>query len=347
MTKTNTITQQEKADGAPLLSIRNLKTYYPVHGGPMRTLQGYVHAVDDISLDVFKGETVGLVGESGCGKSTLAQTVMCIVKHTDGSAVFEGRDLFGLSKKELREMRRYMQIIYQDPYSSLDPRMCVGDIIGESLLVHGIKNVSERKDKVMEIMNVVGLQEDTYSRFPHEFSGGQRQRVSIARSLILNPKLIWCDEPVSALDVSIQSQILNLLRSLQNQFDLTYVFISHALNVVRHVSDKVCVMYLGKVVEIAPSDSLFEKPLHPYTTALISAIPIPDPKVKRSRVILQGDLPSPKEPPNGCRFHTRCPYVMEHCRTEVPALQEIEPGHFVACHLREGGTYPEARSINP
>ena len=317
----------------PLLSVRNLKTYFPIYGGLLSTLQGYVHAVDDVSLDVYKSQTLGLVGESGCGKTTFSQTCMRIVKATGGSVNFEGRDILSMNERELREIRRDMQIIFQDPFSSLDPRMTVGEIIGEPLYISGIKDREQRRAMTLDMMKHVEISESYYERYPHEFSGGQRQRVSIARSLILRPKLIFCDEPVSALDVSIQSQILNLLKKLQNELNLTYIFVSHALNVVRHVSDQICVMYLGKVMEIAPADQIFEDARHPYTRALLSAIPIPDPKVKRERIILEGTIPSPQNPPAGCRFHNRCPAAKDICARECPELVPVGEGHSAACHF--------------
>ena len=329
---------QDVVRSQPLLEIEHLKMYFPVYGGTLSRLQGYVHAVDDVSLTVNQGETLGLVGESGCGKSTLARTIMRINHPTSGAIRFEGRDILKLSPKELRSLRSELQIIFQDPYSSLDPRMTIGEIVSEPLIVAGVKDKAELRKRVLQVFDVVNLPEAYYDRYPHEFSGGQRQRVSIARALVMKPKLILCDEPVSALDVSIQSQILNLLNRLQKEFNLTYLFISHALNVVRHISDRVCVMYLGKVMELAPSESIFENACHPYTNALLSAIPIPDPTVKRERIILSGELPSPKDPPKGCRFCVRCPYATERCAQEEPLLREVGPGHFVACHLRgEGG----------
>lgn len=329
---------QDVVRSQPLLEIEHLKMYFPVYGGVLSRLQGYVHAVDDVSLTVNQGETLGLVGESGCGKSTLARTIMRINQPTSGAIRFEGRDILTLSPKELRGLRSQLQIIFQDPYSSLDPRMTIGKIVSEPLIVAGVKDKEERRKRVLQVFDVVNLPEAYYDRYPHEFSGGQRQRVSIARALVMKPKLILCDEPVSALDVSIQSQILNLLNRLQKEFNLTYLFISHALNVVRHISDRVCVMYLGKVMELAPSESIFECACHPYTNALLSAIPIPDPTVKRERIILSGELPSPKDPPKGCRFRVRCPYAIEKCAQEEPLLREVGPGHFVACHLcGEGG----------
>ncbi len=319
----------------PLLEVRNLKKYFPVYGGLFSSLQGYVHAVDDVSFDVERGETFGLVGESGCGKSTLMQTIMRLTPATSGDVVFDGEDLFELKKKELRSKRKEFQIIYQDPFSSLNPRMSIGEIISEPLLVHGVKDAGERKKRTLETMANVGLQSSFYNRYPHEFSGGQRQRVSIARSLILRPKLVLCDEPVSALDVSIQSQILNLLKDLRKEYGLTYIFVSHALNVVRHLSDTICVMYLGKIVEIGRTEDIFKGGLHPYTQALISAIPVPDPSADRNRILLTGDIASPKDLPKGCRFHTRCPFVSARCREEEPALTDYGNGHKCACFLQE------------
>ena len=319
--------------GQPLLSVRNLKTYFPIYGGLLSTLQGYVHAVDDVSLVVYKSQTFGIVGVSGCVKTTFSQSCMRIVKATGGSVNFEGRDILSMNERELREIRRDMQIIFQDPFSSLDPRMTVGEIIGEPLYISGIKDREQRRAMTLDMMKHVEISESYYERYPHEFSGGQRQRVSIARSLILRPKLIFCDEPVSALDVSIQSQILNLLKKLQNELNLTYIFVSHALNVVRHVSDQICVMYLGKVMEIAPADQIFEDARHPYTRALLSAIPIPDPKVKRERIILEGTIPSPQNPPTGCRFHNRCPAAKDICARECPDLVPVGEGHSAACHF--------------
>ena len=315
-----------------LLHVQNLKTYFPVYGGLMHTLQGYVHAVDDITLDVMRGETLSIVGESGCGKSTFAQTLMRICPSTSGQILYQGRDITHIGGEELRALRKEIQIIYQDPFSSLDPRMKIGETIAEPLRAFGMKDEAEIKKTVLTCMDHVGLSAAYADRYPHEFSGGQRQRVSIARALVLKPKVILCDEPVSALDVSIQSQILNLLKRLQKEMDLTYVFISHALNVVRHVSDRVCVMYLGQVVELADNDEIFHNLLHPYTKALFSAIPRPDPTLKRERMILQGDIPSPKEPPAGCRFHTRCPFAQPACAETAPELREIAPGHLVRCH---------------
>ncbi len=319
-------------DHQPLLQVRDLKTYFPINNGIGRK-PSYVHAVDGVSLDVYPKETLGLVGESGCGKSTLARSIIRIEKVTDGSIEFLGQDITHASRKELRDVRKHMQIIFQDPYSSLDPRMSVGKIIEEPLLINGVSDPKERRRRVVDMLEKVGLSEYVYDRYIHEFSGGQRQRISIARSLILMPKLVLCDEAVSALDVSVQSQILNLLNALQKELDLTYIFISHAMNVIRHVSKRVGVMYLGKIVELSPTQELFENPLHPYTKALLSAVPVPDPNRERERFVLEGDLPSPKDPPKGCRFHTRCPCKQDCCCQTEPEFREVLPGHFVACHL--------------
>ncbi|HUX88354.1 MAG TPA: dipeptide ABC transporter ATP-binding protein [Chloroflexota bacterium] len=317
---------------APLLSVKNLVKHFPVRGGVLFRTVGQVHAVDDVSLDVRPGETLGLVGESGCGKTTTGRVILRLVPATSGQVYFAGKDVFTLGGEELKRLRRDMQIIFQDPYSSLDPRMPVGDLIGEGLIIHGIGSRSERDQSVREMMDLVGLRSQYIRRFAHEFSGGQRQRIGIARALILHPKLVVCDEPVSALDVSIQSQILNLLRDLQQKFGLTYLFIAHNLAVVRYISDRVGVMYLGKLVELATTDEMYRKPLHPYTQALLSAIPQPDPTLKRQRIVLKGDVPSPLNPPTGCRFHTRCPIAMDICRQSEPKFRDVGAGHMVACH---------------
>lgn len=324
----------------PLLEVSNLQTFYPVYGGMFSTVKAHVHAVDGVSFRVWPHETLGIVGESGCGKSTLIHTIMCLEQATGGSVSFDGKTVFdksgkkGTSKADMQEIRRNMQIVFQDPYSSLDPRITVGQIIEEPFKIHRLYSQEDRKEEVWKLLDMVGLEREYYDRYPHEFSGGQRQRICIARALALKPKLILCDEPVSALDVSIQSQILNLLKKLQNTYGLTYIFISHALNVVRYVSDRVGVMYLGKIVELAPSDRLYKNPRHPYTEALLSAIPTPDPTVKKERIILQGELPDPKNPPLGCRFCNRCPYAKDICREREPLLREIEPDYYVACHFR-------------
>lgn len=320
------------ANNTPLVSIRNLVKHFPVRGGILYRTIGEVHAVDNISLDIKAGETLGLVGESGCGKTTAGRVVLRLVPATSGEVLFEGKNIFDLKGGQLKQLRRDMQVIFQDPYSSLDPRMPVGDIIGEGLAVHGIGSRSERDAAVREIMQRVGLRPQYARRYPHEFSGGQRQRIGIARALVLHPKFVVCDEPVSALDVSIQSQILNLLKDLQREFGLTYLFIAHNLAVVRYISERVGVMYLGQMAELATTDEIYRRPLHPYTQALLSAIPEPDPTLKRKRVILRGDVPSPINPPSGCRFHTRCPIAMEICRQKEPVWRDVGAGHMVACH---------------
>jgi oligopeptide/dipeptide ABC transporter ATP-binding protein len=314
-----------------LVEVRNLVKYFPVRAGVLQRVQGWVKAVDDVTFTIERGETLGLVGESGCGKTTIGRSILRLIEPTGGEVMFEGEDLVGMPQRQLKEMRREMQIIFQDPYSSLDPRSQIGTIIGEGLQVHGVKDAQERQERVLDMLTTVGLSEDHMRRYPHEFSGGQRQRIGIARALVLRPKFIVCDEPVSALDVSIQSQVLNLLRQLQRDFDLTYLFIAHNLQVVEHISDRVAVMYLGKIVESARREDLYRKSLHPYTQALMSAIPVPNPNLRRERIILEGDVPSPVNPPPGCRFHPRCPQVMDVCSHEEPALVEIEPDHQVAC----------------
>jgi len=314
-----------------LIQVKNLVKYFPVRGGILQRVQAWVQAVDDVSFTIRQGETVGLVGESGCGKTTVGRSMLRLLEPTSGSVTFEGTEVTGLKKNELKAMRRNMQIIFQDPYASLDPRMPIGDSIMEGLHIHKVGNPRERYTRVVDMLRKVGLEEYHARRYPHEFSGGQRQRIGIARALALQPKFIVADEPVSALDVSIQSQVLNILKELQKEFGLTYLFIAHNLSVVEHISDRVAVMYLGKIVEFADRDELYRNPLHPYTQALLSAIPIPNPRMKRERIVLQGDVPSPLKPPNGCRFHPRCPVVMDQCSLEGPKLQEIGTDHMAAC----------------
>jgi oligopeptide/dipeptide ABC transporter ATP-binding protein len=316
-----------------LLTVKHLKKYYPITGGVFGKEVGVVKAVDDVSFSVKRGETLGLVGESGCGKSTTGRSILRLIEPTAGEVLFEGKSVTSLKKEELRRMRRDMQIVFQDPFASLNPRHNVARILEEPLVVHGIGTPAERKKKVDQMLEVVGLSSYHGQRYPHQFSGGQRQRIGIARALMLNPKLIVADEPVSALDVSIQSQVLNLMQDLQREFGLTYLFIAHDLSVVRHISDRVGVMYLGRLVELTTSETLYEKPLHPYTQALLSAVPTPDPDAKRERIILQGDVPSPANPPSGCAFHTRCPHVKDICRSVRPEFRDLGEGHFVACHL--------------
>jgi oligopeptide transport system ATP-binding protein len=322
-------------DGAPLLEVRHLVKHFPIKSGLLIDREvGQVRAVDDVSLALEPGETLGLVGESGCGKSTLCRTILQLLEPTSGSVRFEGREIAGNSRRELRPLRREMQMIFQDPYASLNPRKRVGQIVGDSMKLHGVASGSEQKRLVQELLERVGLSPEHYNRFPHEFSGGQRQRIGIARSLALRPKLIVADEPVSALDVSIQAQILNLLEELQHDFSLTYIFVSHDLGVVRHVSDRIAVMYLGKIVEIGRADDIYANPIHPYTIALLSAVPIPDPRENAARepLVLEGDVPSPADPPPACRFHPRCPWATEICSQVEPDLIDYGKGHLAACH---------------
>lgn len=318
-----------------LLKVEDLKMHFPIYRGVFQRQVGAVRAVDGISFDVYRGETLGLVGESGCGKSTTGRTILQLYKPTDGQIHFEGADLVTLHGEEMRRMRRKMQMIFQDPYASLNPRMTVEQIVGEPLMVHNVATGKEIEERVKHLLELVGLNPAFSTRYPHEFSGGQRQRVGVARALALQPSFIICDEPISALDVSIQAQVVNLLEELQEQFNLTYLFIAHDLSMVRHISKRVAVMYLGVIVELTDRDELYSSPLHPYTQALLSAVPIPDPVLdaQRKRTILEGDVPSPANPPSGCRFRTRCPIAQSLCAESRPEFREVKPGHFVACHL--------------
>ena len=324
-----------KVAGEDLVRVEHLKMYFPVTRGVVQRRVGWIRAVDDVTFTVKRGETLGLVGESGCGKSTAGRAILQLYKPTAGAVYFEGQDLTKATTTELRRRRRDMQIVFQDPYASLNSRLTVGSIIAEPLEIHHIGDGRERQRRVSELLEVVGLDAGMANRFPHEFSGGQRQRIGIARALALNPSFIVCDEPISALDVSIQAQVVNLLQELQERYGLTYLFIAHDLSVVRHISDRIAVMYLGKIVELTTRSALYDTPLHPYTMALLSAVPIPDPDVerKRRRMILVGDVPSPIDPPSGCRFHTRCPFALQLCREQEPPLAEAEAGHLVACHF--------------
>ena len=316
----------------PILEIEGLKKYFPIRGGVLSREVGWIHAVDDVSFDIYEGETFGLVGESGCGKTTLGRCVLLLIKPTEGVIVFSGQRLLELKRKEIQRLRSQMAMIFQDPYSSLNPRMTVSDIVAKPLQIHRVARGRDRTRRVMELMRKVGLSAEHLYRYPHEFSGGQKQRVGIARALAINPKLVVADEPVAALDVSVRAGILNLMKDLQKEFGLTYLFISHDLSVVKHICDRVAAMYLGKVVEVAETEELFNNPVHPYTKALISAIPIPDPTIKRERIILPGDPSTPIDPPPGCRFYKRCRLAKESCQKGEPVLLEVSKGHFVACH---------------
>ncbi len=328
---------KHNSDGAEraLVQVRDLKMWFPIRRGILQRHVGDVKAVDGLDFDIYPGETLGLVGESGCGKSTTGRSILQLYRPTSGTVQFEGKDLVNMKGEELRKMRRQMQMIFQDPYASLNPRMTVGSIVSEPMEVHNIGTRSERLERVRELLQVVGLNPYFINRYPHEFSGGQRQRIGVARALAVNPSFIVCDEPISALDVSIQAQVINLLEDLQAQFNLTYLFIAHDLSVVRHISDRIAVMYLGKIMELADRDELYRNPMHPYTQALLSAVPIPDPAVeeKRKRIILEGDVPSPANPPKGCNFSTRCPKAMDVCREQEPVFKDYGDGHFVACWL--------------
>ena len=322
---------------APLVEVSDLYKYFPIYAGFLQRQIGNVRAVDGVDFTIAKGETLGLVGESGSGKTTIGRVILRLLKETKGRISFDGRDVTAMNHSDVRRLRREMQIIFQDPYASLNPRMTVGSIVGEPLKIHGIARGKAADDRVKELLQLVGLRPYSANRFPHEFSGGQRQRIGIARALAVDPKFIVCDEPVSALDVSIQAQVINLLEDLQEKLGLTYLFIAHDLSVVRHISTRVAVMYVGKIVELADRDALYQNPLHPYTQALLSAIPIPDPHVeqRRKRIVLTGDIPSPVDPPAGCRFHTRCPVAFDRCQVDVPAFNDYGGGHFAACHWVE------------
>jgi len=322
-----------------LLKVDGLKKYFPIRKGVLNKQVGDVKAVDDVSFEVFEGETLGIVGESGCGKSTTGRLLMRLLEPTEGKIEFAGKLISELSNNEMRKARRDIQMIFQDPYASLNPRHNIGKILEEPLIVHGMGNAKERKKKVLELLEIVGLNEYHVKRYPHQFSGGQRQRIGIARALMTNPRLIIADEPVSALDVSIQAQVLNLLQNLQRDLKLTYIFISHDLGVVRHISNRVGVMYLGKLVELTASEDLYAEPLHPYTQALLSSVPVPDPTFEREQLVISGDIPSASNPPSGCTFHTRCPFKKEECSQVVPKMQEVKPGHYVACHLYDANQH--------
>jgi oligopeptide/dipeptide ABC transporter ATP-binding protein len=330
---------QVAKDEKPILEVRNLKKFFPVTNS-LGKVTGQVKAVNDVSFDLYQGETFGLVGESGCGKSTTGRTILRLIEPTEGEAVYKSQDIYQAKGRELLKMKREMQMVFQDPYSSLNPRKRIGHILEETLKIHNIGKKQERMDRVMDMLNRVGFQPEQYYRYPHEFSGGQRQRIGLARALMVNPNVIICDEPVSALDVSIQSQVLNLLEEIQDEFKLSYLFISHDLSVVRHISDRIGVMYLGQMVEEAPTDELFANPLHPYTQALLSAVPVPNPMVKKERIKLKGEVPSPLNLPSGCVFHTRCPYATTKCKQVIPVKKKVAANHAVACHL-----YDEDRSI--
>ncbi len=324
-------------DTTPLLQVENLKKYFPIHGGVLGRVQNYVKAVDDVSFEVRRGETIGIVGESGCGKSTAGRAILRLQEPTSGRILFEGQDITALSKEAMRGRRKDMQIIFQDPFASFNPRQTIRRLLDEAMGIQNVIPKEKRPARIRELLEMVGLKAEHIDRYPHEFSGGQRQRIAIARALSVDPKLLICDEAVSSLDVSVQAQVINLLKKLQRELDLTYLFVAHDLGVVRHISDRVLVMYLGKIVEMGETRQIFERPQHPYTRALLSAIPVPDPRHKTQRTVLRGDVPSPIDPPSGCPFHTRCPYVMDRCKTETPPLHTLDEDQSAACHLVEDG----------
>jgi oligopeptide transport system ATP-binding protein len=342
------LTTPQQTQTKNLIEVKDLYKYFPIHAGLLSRHVGDVKAVDGVDFTIAPGETLGLVGESGSGKTTVGRVILRLLQATEGEVYFEGRNILNLPRGEVRKLRKEMQIIFQDPFASLNPRMTVGEIVSEPIKIHHLASGKAVQDRVQELLRLVGLQPYHANRYPHEFSGGQRQRIGIARALAVDPKFIVCDEPVSALDVSIQAQVINLLEDLQQQLGLTYLFIAHDLSVVRHISTRVAVMYVGKMMEMANRDDLYENPLHPYTQSLLSAIPIPDPHVeqRRKRIVLTGDIPSPVNPPTGCRFHTRCPVAFDRCKTEVPPFNEYAPGHFAACHWVEehGGKAPDLAS---
>jgi oligopeptide transport system ATP-binding protein len=331
----------------PLLEVRDLVKHFPIRRGLLGRATGQVRAVDGVSFDVGRGEVLGLVGESGCGKTTTGRCILRLIEPTSGTVRFDGQDITQLSRRDLRPLRRQMQVIFQDPYSSLNPRLTVGSMLGEALAIHGLARGAQARTRVGELLELVGLSPDHARRYPHEFSGGQRQRIGVARALAVEPRLIVADEPVSALDVSIQAQIVNLLQELQRKMGLTYLFVAHDLSVVEHISDRVAVMVLGRIVELAEAEALYRAPRHPYTRSLLSAIPVPDPERRRSRIVLKGDVPSPAHPPAGCTFHPRCPIARERCSSEEPALREVAPGHASACHFAEELANPDQRAGAP